>query len=82
MKSIVFTEEPSEIKSIINSGYDIDVLIIVALSIRVQAYLKKNNIPFQKTLSFFDNDSHEKCLKHSNKLVVSIENNFNYFFTK
>ena len=40
--------------------------------------LKKNNIPFQKTLSFFDNDSHAKCLKHSNKLVVSIENNFKY----
>ena len=78
MKSIVFIEEPVEIISIIDSGFNLEQTIIVALSIRAQAFLIKNHLPFQNTISFFDNDSHARCLEHSNKIVTMIEKNFNY----
>ncbi len=78
MKSIIFVEEPVEIKSVIDSGFNIQELIIIALSFRVQSYLKKNNILFCTTLPYFNNDNHRRCLKHSSKIVELIEKEFHY----
>jgi hypothetical protein len=46
---------------------------IIALSMSVQVALKKNNIPYLDTLSFFDNDSHSHALNKSEEWLQQIE---------
>ena len=76
MKNILYVEEPIEVKSAISFGLDLKETIIVALTIRAQAFMKKNNINFKNTLKYFDNNAHANCLKYSNNLVESIEKTF------
>lgn len=76
MKNILYVEEPIEVKSSINYGLDLKDTIIIALTIRVQSFLKKNNINFNNTLQYFNNKAHANCLKYSNDLVESIEKEF------
>ncbi len=61
-------------------------LTIIALSIPVQALLKKQGIPFLSTLRFFDNSSHQRCLLHSHNITNLVEqsakceiNGYEYF---
>ena len=42
---------------------------IVALSARAQVMLAKENIRFQNTLSYFNNESHKNCLLKSDSIV-------------
>jgi len=76
LKNIIYVEEPIEVKTAISFGLDLKETIFIAFTIKVQAFLKKNNINFNNTLKYFDNNSHADCLNHSNKLVGSIEKVF------
>ena len=78
MNSILFAESTQEIDSAINNGLVNNDLIIIALSIKVQAYLKSKSINYINTVPYFDNDAHERCLIHSKNVIETIENNFQY----
>jgi len=76
LKNILYVEEPIEVKSAISYGVDLNDTVFIALTIKAQAFLKRNNINFNNTLKYFDNNSHVDCLKYSNSLVESIEQVF------
>jgi hypothetical protein len=46
---------------------------IIALSMAAKVTLKKQGIPYQDTLSYFDNDSHVRALKKSEEWLQQIE---------
>lgn len=51
---------------------------IIALELKLQAYLSKRNIAFDNTLKYFDNDSHKKILLETENVLEHIEHNFSF----
>jgi len=62
MKSILFVETVDEVNSALDKNIICDDLQIIALSYKVQVYLKNLEINFSNSLPYFDNQSHVDSL--------------------
>jgi len=60
------------------NGFKLADFKIIALEARLQAYLIKQNVPFENTLNFFDNSSHKKIILETEKVMEYIRGNFNF----
>mgnify|MGYP001197463625 FL=1 len=78
---VAFIEFSEEIEPFLehcrNTNLEIHDVKVIALSLRVQAALKRKSIPFENTLPFFNNLSHESCLLKSDEIVRSLERELN-----
>ena len=75
MKSVLFAETINEVDSALEKNIICDDLHIIALSYKVQVYLKNLEINFSNSLPYFDNQSHVDSLLKSEELLHLIEDN-------
>ncbi|MBU1165645.1 hypothetical protein KKF81_01755 [Candidatus Micrarchaeota archaeon] len=70
---VEFEDEAMAAIEHIQKTENISNLRIFALTLQAQIFLKKKNIPFETSMGYFDNASHEKCLLKSDSLMSFME---------
>ena len=74
MKLLTFIETNEELEKITEycraTNTPLTDVHFVALSQIVQLTLRKQGIPYDNTVSYFDRDSHKRCLEHSEAVMA------------
>jgi len=82
MKKIAVLEFIDEFRELLefvkNNKLELGDFLVVAIEPKLQAFLKKESVPYLDTLRFFNNESHKKMILFSEKVLERIRKKFGF----
>jgi hypothetical protein len=82
MKKIAVLEFIDEFRELLefvkNNKLELGDFLVVAIEPKLQAFLKKESVPYLDTLRFFNNESHKKMILSSERVLERIRKEFGF----